>query len=896
MKTSAFLCVVTLVVFQALLLMAPAGAYAGVVTNTLDDGSDGCLRSIIDAASSGDTITFDEDLFDSDGTLTITLPEANAAITIDKSLTITTNNANLTVVLTHTNGRVFGINGQSININSNGANESETDGITVKLEYLQFKNCGSSTLQGGGGAFYAGTANLTVSNCSFVGNQAELGGAIYLEEVTATIEKCDFDGNITLKDSDSYLGGAIYATNLYLTIDGCSFENNESYYGGALYLSGEDKSSTIKNSSFYMNTGYGANSICLYVADNITLENLILYKNSSSTVYGDITIIYGDNISIASCTIVTETLLEEDGNKYSIGLSWLYATTGKVVNTIISGAAAITVYEAGAFTDGGGNVIGGTVVFSQESFSDSSIFNDTAETLGDFTWSTVASGRANIGVLLPSETNSVVNAGVVLDSSDSLYADTSSDIRGKSRGDSDWDAGAVELLLPTFTYTSATRSGTSLKISYKVSESDVKGTYSGYLSTSSDPASDENAITPTSTDYASETSTLTLTFTGVSEGTDYYVEVYMISTSGITYTSKSSSTSGLSDSDDSNDGNDGNDGDGDDSQAYDDSLVLWHNVETGKLYYWMLNAQGKLPTDMAGTSGLISETETLPEDWQIERQLRVGDETLLLIRNTESGLVGFWRIGSDGKLVYGTLELVSQELTISSEDWSLAGAVVINDAPMLFWQKGDSTELRVWRLTEDCALIDAVEGSGWGKVAPNDEIRSPWKALTVSVKDGEPYVWWRNTDTNRIAYWRLDDEGLLLESSADLGWSWVNGDLSLTANWTFVDVMEINGITTLFWRNQNTGKVACWHLDDENILPNSTVGDGWDFVLKTNPSTDWEPAGGFTFFDTPALLWFNESTGRVALWLLDDSGTYDSWNWVYSGSVASRWQPVDMDE
>ncbi len=332
------------------------------------------------------------------------------------------------------------------------------------------------------------------------------------------------------------------------------------------------------------------------------------------------------------------------------------------------------------------------------------------------------------------------------------------------------------------------------------------------------------------------------------------------------------------------------------STTYDDSILLWHNTDTGKLYYWLLNAQGELATAMAGTSGLVSDTQVLPEGWQIEREMQFDGETILFVRNIESGMVGFWRIGSDGTLVTGTLEVVSNDLTISAADWSLVGAVVVGEAPLLFWQKGDSTELRVWRLTEYCALIDTVEASGWGEVAPDEEVRSPWRALTVSVKNDEPYVWWRNLDNGRVSYWKLDAEGLFLESTEGANWGWVNGDEPLSSAWSFVDVMTINDIQTLCWRNTESGQVVYWPLDDDNSLQSSASGSDWGYVSNTALSAEWTSAGGFYLYDMPALLWFNQSTGKAVIWLLNDSDQLDSWNWVYSNSVSSQWELLHMDQ
>src|SRR5260370_15799927 len=67
---------------RSLVLLAVCSAlpvFGGTVTNTLDDGSAGSLRTVIASALSGDTITFSVT-----GTITLT----GGALSINKNLTI----------------------------------------------------------------------------------------------------------------------------------------------------------------------------------------------------------------------------------------------------------------------------------------------------------------------------------------------------------------------------------------------------------------------------------------------------------------------------------------------------------------------------------------------------------------------------------------------------------------------------------------------------------------------------------------------------------------------------------------------------------------------------------------------------------------------------------------
>ncbi|MEN6429032.1 MAG: right-handed parallel beta-helix repeat-containing protein, partial [Phycisphaerales bacterium] len=132
-----------------------------------------------------------------------------------------------------------------------------------------------------GGAIYASAAQLTLSDCRFIGNWAgaeggaaccvgsELsllrctfetnsaweGGAIHQTDGTLTLVECAFEGNaatqggatafaaqkasmtrcVFVKNWATGLGGAIESGGTLLTLDGCTFRGNTADLGGAVY-------------------------------------------------------------------------------------------------------------------------------------------------------------------------------------------------------------------------------------------------------------------------------------------------------------------------------------------------------------------------------------------------------------------------------------------------------------------------------------------------------------------------------------------------------------------------------------------------------------------------------------------------------------------------------------
>lgn len=145
---------------------------------------------------------------------------------------------------------------------------------------------------------------MTVTDCQFLKNESDVGGAVYAPtnaEVTGTdSEKCLFSGN----KADSYGGALEYGQDL--TITGCTFRGNESYAGGALatpwyrsFLEEEDEvyyftqeelvgTVVVKDSHFIENTAdYGGawyeNSVFLDEFDN--KETYVYYDEEIGKYY-----------------------------------------------------------------------------------------------------------------------------------------------------------------------------------------------------------------------------------------------------------------------------------------------------------------------------------------------------------------------------------------------------------------------------------------------------------------------------------------------------------------------------------------------------------------------------------------------------------------------------------
>lgn len=89
----------------------------------------------------------------------------------------------------------------------------------LTIEGVNFQNC-VATVQGG--AIYALTAAVNITNSNFIGNAALVGGAIYLEESSATINKSSFGPNnfgqgsaIALANATAEVTNSTFTGNLF---------------------------------------------------------------------------------------------------------------------------------------------------------------------------------------------------------------------------------------------------------------------------------------------------------------------------------------------------------------------------------------------------------------------------------------------------------------------------------------------------------------------------------------------------------------------------------------------------------------------------------------------------------------------------------------------------------
>ena len=297
---------------------------------------------------------------------------------------------------------------------------------SLVLDSVTIKNCKSykSSMPGnGGGAIYCkGAVALKATNCTFEGNEivkAGFGGAILAQGATVTLTDCTFTGN------KAPYGGAIAATGTAnLTVTGCTFTaegktDNEAAYGGDdIYIF--DGKTPGKSGSFSDSAVVYALSGNTYSTDGESWEDYAVvlgrYLVDESTEEGGKNYAGSGNTIFASGHDLTFTgwdrteLLSENKNEYTFvlmnipyhafyaaeGVSGVDAVTSATVKTYNQSMAGGS-YHAGyaaAEPIGSAEILGVTYPVYVENLSD--LANQLQVTDQSSATITVASGKSSL--------------------------------------------------------------------------------------------------------------------------------------------------------------------------------------------------------------------------------------------------------------------------------------------------------------------------------------------------------------------------------------------------------------------------------------------------------------------------------------------------------------------
>ncbi|PRP81904.1 serine/threonine protein kinase 4, CTR4 [Planoprotostelium fungivorum] len=192
---------------------------------------------------------------------------------------------------------------------------------TQSITRLQLKNSvlSTSTAQEGGLAFISiyNFDQIQVSNVIFRQGLASEGGGLFLYSRSTsgnvTVSDSSFIGNQALSAGGLYVSGQSYSVKL----NRLTFEDNAaSISGGALLISGQGKRYNVQNSNFTNNNGKvlgGVISITKETQIQLFYFSSIRIVNGSSLVGGCIATAGSVNLTVANSTLISCTALKGGG-------------------------------------------------------------------------------------------------------------------------------------------------------------------------------------------------------------------------------------------------------------------------------------------------------------------------------------------------------------------------------------------------------------------------------------------------------------------------------------------------------------------------------------------------------------------------------------------------------
>jgi predicted outer membrane repeat protein len=134
----------------------------------------------------------------------------------------------------------------------------------------------------GGGIYCWQCFSPTLVNCTFMGNQADLyGGGMYLNYSPATLTDCLFSGN----EAAAGTGGGIHCYHCSPSVTGCTFLGNQTEdYGGGMYLN-YYSSPTLQQCTFSGNAAqHGGGIFCWSNCTPVLTDCILAFSTQGAAV------------------------------------------------------------------------------------------------------------------------------------------------------------------------------------------------------------------------------------------------------------------------------------------------------------------------------------------------------------------------------------------------------------------------------------------------------------------------------------------------------------------------------------------------------------------------------------------------------------------------------------
>lgn len=182
------------------------------------------------------------------------------------------------------------------------------------------------------GAIRSGMCNyyqstVTVQNCTFRQNSADVGGGMYNQNASPRLINCAFNENAASSGGGMYNARLNSGDSSNPVLINCTFSNNSGNYGGGMYNEGSS-SPTLANCTFSDNLAYQGGGMYNDENSSPVLNNCTFRKNSAEANHGGG--MYNDENSspvLSNCLFADNSASQYGGGIYARSSGALFIVT-----------------------------------------------------------------------------------------------------------------------------------------------------------------------------------------------------------------------------------------------------------------------------------------------------------------------------------------------------------------------------------------------------------------------------------------------------------------------------------------------------------------------------------------------------------------------------------------
>ena len=202
-----------------------------------------------------------------------------------------------------------------------------------------------------GGAISANDeAYITVENCSFTQNSADIGGALVIDsDVNFSVGRSRFMDNVARK---YFGGGAIFASlSNTVAIEECVFDGNEaSFFGGAILFRYLINQAVITLCNFTTNMAFGGGALSVYNSTSTISKSLFQYNtafHSGGCIYSD-----GESTITLNSTTFSNNRAVRDGGVAAVSNAGVFnINNGTFDNNFAKYGGIVRLWRSALFVD-----------------------------------------------------------------------------------------------------------------------------------------------------------------------------------------------------------------------------------------------------------------------------------------------------------------------------------------------------------------------------------------------------------------------------------------------------------------------------------------------------------------------------------------------------------------